>query len=66
MPFQNILGSVTNCEWNEWRIGECSHSCGEGTRINIRTKKVQESPNGSCEGDSEIQEPCHIQDCPSK
>ena len=60
------LEPVINCEWNEWGIGECSQTCGNGTRIKIRTKKIQESPNGFCEGGSEIQDSCHIKDCPSK
>ena len=60
-----VKGPTINCEWNEWQIGDCSQTCGDGTRTKIRAKKIQDTPNGSCEGDSEIQEPCHMEDCPN-
>ena len=31
-----------DCEWSEWSIGECSVSCGGGTRIDTRDKVVEE------------------------
>ena len=53
-----------NCEWNEWQIGECSKTCGGGTRSNNRTKNVEEMHGGVCEGESTVNEPCNTQDCP--
>ena len=45
-------------------IGECSRSCGTGTRTNNRTKLVEEANGGTCSGQpSEIVE-CNTQPCP--
>ena len=53
-----------NCEWNEWQIGECSKTCGRGTRSNTRTKKVEEMHGGICDGESTVSESCNTEDCP--
>ena len=53
-----------DCEWNEWQIGECSVTCGEGTRYKIRTKKVKEENGGTCEGETTALAPCTEEDCP--
>ena len=59
-----------DCEWNEWQVGECSVTCGDGSRTNSRTKKVKESDgtveDGTCEGDETMVEDCNTQDCPRK
>merc|ERR1719322_972054 len=58
------LPKVIHCEWDEWVIGECSRSCGTGTRTNNRTKLVEEANGGTCSGQpSEIVE-CNTQPCP--
>ena len=45
-------------------IGECSRSCGTGTRTNNRTKLVEEANGGTCSGQPlEIVE-CNTQPCP--
>ena len=53
-----------DCEWNDWQIGECSKTCGGGSRSKTRTKKIEESNGGVCKGDATIQEDCKTQDCP--
>ena len=55
---------IVNCVWNEWQIGECSKTCGGGTRTNTRTKKVQEAHGGTCEGHATSKEECNAQECP--
>ena len=56
--------TVINCEWDEWAIGECSATCGNGTRTNTRTKLVEEQNGGNCTGQPTETEECHLQDCP--
>ena len=59
-----LLITVIHCEWDDWVIGECSRSCGTGTRTNNRTKLVEEANGGTCSGQpSEIVE-CNTQPCP--
>ena len=54
-----------DCQWNDWTIGTCSATCGEGMRINTRTEKVLAAYGGEeCNGPSSIQENCNIQVCP--
>ena len=45
-------------------MGECSKTCGRGTRLNTRTKKVEEVNGGICEGESTISDSCNTEDCP--
>ena len=53
-----------HCEWDEWVHGECSKTCGTGTRTNTRVKLVEEANGGSCTGQiSEIEE-CSTNPCP--
>ena len=54
---------LVDCEWNIWEIGECSKSCGGGTRTNTRTKKREESLGGTCIGDSSKKEDCNTDQC---
>ena len=60
--FEKIL---VNCEWDQWKIGECSAECGGGTRVDTRNVAVQASNGGvNCSGLSNITENCNIQKCP--
>ena len=60
----SFLVSKIDCEWGEWQIGDCSKTCGKGSRTRTRTKIVEEANGGKCEGGSTMQEPCDEQDCP--
>ena len=54
-----------DCQWNDWTIGTCSATCGDGTRTNTRTEKVFAAYGGEeCNGPASIQEGCNIQVCP--
>ena len=55
---------IVNCEWTDWQIGQCSVTCGGGTRRNTRSKKVEEKNGGMCTGDLTAQEDCNDQSCP--
>ena len=55
-----------NCKWNEWILGDCSKSCGTGTRTNTRTVAQVENYGGSCTDDSTMIQECNTQDCPRK
>ena len=60
----NIFLTAIDCEWNDWIFGECSKSCGTGTRINNRTKAVEEANGGTCDGESTETEECNAEPCP--
>ena len=53
-----------DCKWTDWQIGQCSVTCGGGTRTNTRSKSVEENNGGKCTGDSTAQENCNDQSCP--
>jgi len=53
-----------HCEWNGWNVGQCSVSCGYGTRHNTRTKRVHEKDGGSCSGSSSETVSCFERECP--
>ena len=53
-----------HCEWDDWIIGECSQTCGTGTRVNTRTKKVLEEYGGTCSGQASKTEECNTNPCP--
>merc|ERR1711936_783254 len=40
---------AVHCIWDEWILGECSTTCGAGTRTNTRVKLVEESNGGTCD-----------------
>ena len=50
--------------WKEWEEGECSVTCGFGTKINTRTKLVVEANGGTCTGQSTEIKECKSADCP--
>ena len=61
-----IVCAVVHCEWNDWVIGECTESCGGGTRTKMRTENVSAAYGGEpCDGAASIEESCNIQKCPS-
>merc|ERR1712136_358172 len=53
-----------HCEWDDWILGECSKTCGTGTRINNRTKLVEEANGGTCDGQPSAIEECNTEPCP--
>ena len=53
-----------NCEWGQWIIGNCSKTCGNGTKTNKRTKIVKEEHGGTCTGEHTESEECNTQECP--
>ena len=57
--------SIVNCEWGSWTTGDCSTTCGDGTRTNTRLKTVAEQHNGRCEGSPSMNERCNERPCPS-
>ena len=58
--------NLVNCEWRDWKIGECSQTCGGGTRANIRDHDIEAAFGGmECSGPASITESCNIQECPS-
>ena len=65
LNYLDIIPPV-HCEWNDWQLGECSKTCGGGTRINSRTKKTEEANGGICEGEAIMQDVCNTQACPRK
>ena len=55
-----------DCEWNDWTLGECSQTCGNGTRTDTRTKAIVEANGGNCTGESTKIEKCNLQQCPGR
>ena len=56
---------IVHCEWDEWKIGQCSVTCRGGTRTNTREKKVEANHGGyECEGEPSLQESCSVNECP--
>ena len=55
-----------DCEWDEWEVGECSKSCGGGTRTNSRKRIVGGYGGKDCSGSSIVLENCNVQECPGK
>ena len=65
--FLKHFSAIVHCEWNEWQNGECSKSCGEGTRNKFRTIKVQDQHGGDkCKEEDRVfeGESCNVQECP--
>ena len=59
--FMNIK---VHCQWGNWNVGDCSKSCGGGTRTRTRTPKVLPEHGGDqCDGPDSIDESCNIQGC---
>ena len=67
--FENAIGQLivgpVNCEWDEWKIGECDQTCGGGIRRNTRKIKVNAKHGGKeCEGSATSTETCNTNECP--
>ena len=62
---QNIL--LVDCRWSDWRLGDCSVTCGDGVRENTRFKEQEELFGGApCEGVVSHTEACINRICPGK
>ena len=61
---ETFINLAIHCEWNDWVLGDCSKECGTGTRINTRTKSVEEINGGTCTGQATEEEECLIVECP--
>ena len=64
MLFLNI--SAIHCVWGDWVLGECSKTCGTGTRIDTRVKTIEEANGGTCTGQFTETKECKLQECPGK
>ena len=62
--FTKIYLPAIHCQWDDWNLGECSKTCGTGTRTNNRHKRVVEENGGTCTGKPTETEPCNTQECP--
>ena len=69
--FQNLntakIVDLVNCEWNDWIIGDCSQSCGGGTRNLTRTINQTALYGGDECPDKDvtsIEESCNVEECP--
>ena len=61
----SLVHNAVHCVWNDWVIGVCSVTCGEGIRTNTRTQKEAAQFGGDeCEGLASSTESCYDQDCP--
>ena len=60
----HVIIYLVPCVWGEWLIGECSQTCGGGTRENTREKTSVELYGGACYGTSSITEDCNTEECP--
>ena len=62
---RSLVHDAVHCVWNDWVIGDCSVTCGEGVRTNTRTQKEAAQFGGDeCEGLASSTESCYDQDCP--
>jgi len=56
---------LADCEWDVWKVGECSKDCGGGKRTNTRLVKIEAANGGkNCSGVPEISEDCNLEECP--
>ena len=55
---------LVHCQWNPWKFGKCSVTCGDGMRTDTRTKRVHEKDGGSCAGESTRKVACKDNECP--
>ena len=57
---------IDHCAWDDWIMGDCSVTCGGGTRTNTRTSKASAANGGVvCNEETiSIDEACNVQPCP--
>ena len=53
---------IVQCDWNDWKIEECSRTCGEGHQTKKRTLRNADQNATSC-GHSTLTEPCNVKSC---
>ena len=60
-----IHPQLVDCQWDKWKTGECSKTCGGG-KLFIERKKITEASNGGkeCSGNSTIIHECNVEHCP--
>ena len=59
--------NLVDCEWGQFKIGECSQTCGGGMRTNTRSRIVTAEHGGvECQGLNAVEESCNNQECPGK
>ena len=55
--------NIVDCEWDDWKLGECDKSCG--VRTITREVKVEAQHGGDeCKGLSSATVPCNAEECP--
>ena len=65
--FRPLIYYAVHCVWDDWNIGDCSETCGEGTRNNTRTHKVAAKFGGrECNGSASAIEKCTEKECPGR
>ena len=65
--FRLIINFAVHCVWNDWTMGDCSVTCGEGTRTNTRTQNETAQFGGDeCDGSTSAIENCKEQECPGR
>ena len=62
------FSTLVDCEWGkfgDW--GQCSVTCGKGTKSRTRAKSIQESGGGKpCVGEPTEIAPCTERECPGE
>jgi hemicentin len=67
LPGGKVLQAVqaSDCVWDDWSVfGECSHSCGGGSRARFRGRKGPEGGGAECVGMNQEEVSCQTQECP--
>merc|ERR1719430_2308982 len=60
----NAQECPVNCQWSEWTIGQCSVTCGGGTRTNTRfIKQTAEFGGEKCQGEDSMTVNCNTDGC---
>ena len=59
MTRQALIYHIADCEWGEWSFGECSKTCGEGTRSKSRNETV----SAICEGEECVGPASDVESC---
>ena len=61
------MNYLVHCVWNDWTIGQCSVTCGNGTRTNTRTQKQPAQFGGDeCIGSESAVVNCNDLECPGR